>query len=334
MKNQYKKVKKNSQEITKKKRIIKTIYLILTKTKKNKLTSKRKITIQGNFNMKSLKKINIILLDFLVINIKKVLNLKENKIYDLFSLFKKRYYNTLTRKYLKKEILIMKFMTKLYINKFKFYNYLPGLKSILNRVYNKKIQLNIINLKYLHLNSDLFTEAVSIKLRTRTISLLKVLRKSFKLLKTFKPNKMFILSEKNKNSISNDINTYFGKYNVVNGDVLNLVFKNMFKNKDILYKRSNIKNILILLKYKWVTGVRLEAKGRLTKRYAAARALFKYKYRGTLKNLEHLQNVENKLQSPNLFMLRGEVRPNTQYTFVPSKRRIGAFGIKSWISNS
>ena len=321
-----------------KKKSVEIIYLILSKFErikknKNKLTTKKKIIIKGSFNLKTLIKINIILLQFLIVNVK-VLNIKETKIYDLFNLFKEKYYNAIARKYLKKEILTIRYMTKLYINKFKYYNYIPGIKSILNKIYDKKIQLNIINLKYLHMNSDLFTEAVSVKLKDRTRSFLRILRKSFKLIRTFKPNKMFILSEKNKNYVTNNINTYFGEYNVVNGNVLNSVFKKMFKNKDMFYEKSNVKEILTSLKYKWVTGVRIEAKGRLTNRYAAARALFKYKYRGTLRNLEHLKNVENKLQSPNVSMLRGEVRPNTQYTFVPSKRQIGAFGIKSWISNS
>lgn len=52
---------------------------------------------------------------------------------------------------------------------------------------------------------------------------------------------------------------------------------------------TSIKGVLRSIKYKWVTGARIEAKGRLTKRYAASRAVFKYKYRGTLRNLERLK---------------------------------------------
>lgn len=342
-----KKNKKNKKNVIKQ---IDVIDLILTtikkenKKSKKKVTAKKKIIVKGIFDMKTLRATNILLLQYLILNINNGLNTNQkNKIYGLFNLFRKKYFNAIARKHLKKEVLIIKFMSKLYLNKFKFYNYLPGLKSLLSNIYDKKIQLNIINLKYLHLNSELFSEAISIKLRKRTTSLLRVLRKSFKLVKTFKPNNMFLYSEKEKNSVVSNIKTYFGRYNVINGNVLNVVFKEMFKNKNtaassnkksIKGLNTNVKDILTSLKYKWITGVRVEAKGRLTKRYAAARALFKYKYKGTLKNLEHLKNIENKLQSPSVFMLRGEARPNTQYSFVPSKRRIGAFGIKSWISNS
>lgn len=323
------------------------VNLTLTKIKKGKkknqntVIAKKTITIKGSFNINTLKSLNIILLQYLMLNINKGLSVKQgNKIYGLFNYFKKKYFQAIARKHLKKEILIIKYLTKLYINKFKFYSYLPGLKSLLSNIYSKKIQLNIVNLKYLHLSSDLFSEAISIKLRKRTTGLLRVLRKSFKLVKTFKPNNMFLLAEKNKNYNIKDVNTFFGKYDVINGNVLNFVFKKMFGNTSNKYKNTvkglntNLKDLLISLKYKWITGIRVEAKGRLTKRYAAARALFKYKFRGTLKNLDHLRNIENKLQSPGVSILRGEARPNTQYSFMPSKRRIGAFGIKSWISNS
>lgn len=327
------------------------------KKSKDIITGKKKIKIKGVLNIKTLRTINTLLLQYLIVNANSILSVKQVssafKIYPLFNLFRTKYFNAIARKHLKKEVLIIKHLSKLYLNKFKFNSYIPGLKGLLTNIYEKKIQLNIINLKYLHLNSDLFTEAISIKLRTRTTNLLKVLRKSFKLVKTYKANNMFLFSEKEKNFVVNDIKTYFGKYNVINGNVLNVVFKEMFKNRNVVaspnrHKKpnsnvvdknakglnTNIKDTLTSLKYKWITGLRVEAKGRLTKRYAAARAVFKYKYKGTLKNLEHLKNIENKLQSPSLFLLRSDVRPNTQYSFVPSKRRIGAFGIKSWISNS
>lgn len=320
--------------------------LILTKIEKgkkkskNKVIAKKNITILGTYNIKLLKIINIILLQYLMINVNNTLDINQkNKVYGLFNLFREKYFNAIARKHIKKEVLIIKYLTKLYLNKFKYHNYLPGLKTMLSNIYDKKVQLNIVSLKYLHLNSDLFSEAISIKLRKRTTSLFRVLRKSFKLVKTFKPNSMFLLSENQKNTVINDIKTYFGKYNVINGNVLNIAFKEMFKNKNVFNKQikglnTTVKDILTSLNYKWVTGLRVEAAGRLTKRYAAARALFKYKYKGTLKNLEHLKNIENKLQSPSVSLMRGDARPNTQYSFVPSKRRIGAFGIKSWISNS
>lgn len=317
----------------------KIINLILTVKKKDnekiKVISEKTIALKGTLNTKTLRNINILLLQYLTINMNNIFTCKQiNKINSLFQYFSNKHFNSMFRKLWKKEILIIKYMTKLYINKFKSHIYLPALKSFLNNIYNKKVQLNIINQKYLHLNSDLFTEIVSIKLRDRTKSLFKIMLKSF-LVRTFKPNKRFLYSEQKKNSIIINTETYFGRYNVINGNVLNIAFRKMFKNNMSAEKlKGNIKNTLFSLKYKWITGIRLEAAGRLTRRYAAARAVFKYKYRGSLKNLEHLKNVQNKLQSPNIFLLRGDIRPNIQHSFVPSKRRIGAFGLKSWISSS
>lgn len=283
------------------------------------------------FNSDVFKDINVILMDKLVKNYK---NLKYLNLVSKFHRYKNKSKKAFSKKYLKKEILIIEYLSKLYLNKFKFHTYLPGLKNTLSKIYNKKIQLNLINLKYLQLNSDMFSEAISIKLRKRTKSLYKLLRKSFNLVKTLKPNEEYINTQKKKNSSSLAIiNTFIGKQNVLNGNIIRKVFKNMFNDLN-LDNLSTSKEVLRSIKYKWVTGARIEAKGRLTKRYAASRALFKYKYRGALRNLEYLNNVENKFKSSSVFMLRGEVRPNTQYSLIHSKRRIGAFGIKGWISNS
>jgi hypothetical protein len=41
-----------------------------------------------------------------------------------------------------------------------------------------------------------------------------------------------------------------------------------------------------------------------------------------------LNNVNYTNKSAKTVMLRNQIKPNIQYTFVNSKRRIGAFGIK------
>jgi len=72
----------------------------------------------------------------------------------------------------------------------------------------------------------------------------------------------------------------------------------------------------------------LEAAGRLTRRYTASRSVFKFRYKGNLKNIDYslktkvLQNAQSRI------MLRNQVKPSLQYSFAKSKRRIGAFGIK------
>lgn len=80
------------------------------------------------------------------------------------------------------------------------------------------------------------------------------------------------------------------------------------------------------IKYKNMGGIRLEIKGRLTKRYRADRAVFKVKWKGGLKNID---SSYKGLSSVNM---RGFVKPNVEYSIYTSKRRIGAFAVKGWIS--
>jgi hypothetical protein len=80
--------------------------------------------------------------------------------------------------------------------------------------------------------------------------------------------------------------------------------------------------VLKTLKHLKLAGVRIEAKGRLTKRFTASRSVFKMKYKGGLKN------VDSSLKKISAVMLRGIVKSNVQYSFLSSKNRIGAYGVK------
>jgi hypothetical protein len=95
------------------------------------------------------------------------------------------------------------------------------------------------------------------------------------------------------------------------------------------------KNVKVLnqIRYKWVTGVRLEAAGRLTRRYTASRSVFKFRYKGNLKNIDYSLKTDVTKKNISTIMLRNQVQPNLQYSFAKSKRRIGAFGIKGWINS-
>ena len=325
---------------------------------------------KGNFSA-SFEATNIMLLQLLVVTMKKALNnIKspmslEKFIYFLFKYFKAAYYESFVQKYLKKEVLALNHLYMLTINKFKFEKFLPGLKLLIGKLYNKKVELNLVNLKYLHLNSDIFAESVAIKLRNKKNSLLKVLRRSLKLVKIPKKlnnnNGMDTANTSNKSSLEDK--------KVIFKDVLNVFLEKMYprfvslvtSNKSNINKTTDTDNSLNLmpvpqnmkltswgakklsvlnsLKYKWITGARLEAKGRLTKRFTASRSQFKFRYKGNLKIMEPatqnaLNNVNYTNKSPKTVMLRNQIKPNIQYTFVNSKRRIGAFGIKGWISSN
>ena len=100
-------------------------------------------------------------------------------------------------------------------------------------------------------------------------------------------------------------------------------------------KKGSVKNcsiylkdyVLMYLKHIKVRGIRVEAKGRLTRRFTASRSIFKMKWKGGLKN------VDSSFKGLSTIMLRGYVKSNAQYTFISSKNRNGAFGVKGWVSN-
>jgi hypothetical protein len=70
----------------------------------------------------------------------------------------------------------------------------------------------------------------------------------------------------------------------------------------------------------------LEAKGRLSKRNRADRALLKVRWKGGLKNID---SSYRRLSSMNF---RGHVKSNLEYSIYASKRTIGAFAVKGWVS--
>jgi hypothetical protein len=72
-------------------------------------------------------------------------------------------------------------------------------------------------------------------------------------------------------------------------------------------------------------GIRLEVKGRLTKRYRADRSKYFVKWKGGLKN------INSSFQGLSSVLFRGNTKSNTSYSLSTGKRRIGAFAVKGWI---
>ena len=126
------------------------------------------------------------------------------------------------------------------------------------------------------------------------------------------------IENKYKNLNLSIILTEYGIDNILNGLYNNNIFdKNYKKLYDIIFN---------LIKYKNMSGIRLEVKGRLTRRYRADRAIYKVKWKGGLKNID---SSYKGLSSVNL---RGYSNSNVDYSLRTSKRRIGAFAVKGWIS--
>ena len=212
--------------------------------------------------------------------------------------YENKFYNKYIKKVYSKELLYLYYIKMLSLNTVKFKNwFLIGLKKVISKLYNKKVEFNFVNLKTIYLNSDIFSNAIAIKLKNRKNSLLPVLKKALTLV--------------NIPSINN----------VLSYD------NNYVNNNDEQNKLGTIKNILNTVKYKSVFGVRFEVAGRLSRRLTASRSVFKLRYKGSLKNIDSV--YKNKP----IAILRGNLKSNIQYTNVNTKTRNGAFGLKGWVSS-
>ena len=201
-------------------------------------------------------------------------------------------YRRLIKRCIRKLIIYIYYKQLFYINKSKFnFIYLQFLKKHLEKLYNKNVEFNIVNLKRFYLNSDIMTESIVVKFTKNRRKIFKLLKKLKKKIKTHK-------------------------------------FSFLIKPKASYIKEFNNKNLLKNLKYKHVSGFRLEARGRLTKRYTASRSVSKLRYKGTL------MNIDSSYKGISSVLLKGNLKSNLQATKLKSKTRIGSFGIKGWISGN
>jgi hypothetical protein len=314
----------------------------------------QKIILLKKENRDYLRELNLIFqLKKYYKNIINILKACENNT-ALFKYYEKIYYEAKYKIILEKEIKrIVYYKLLLNLNKSKFEDkFLLKLKLLISKIFNKEVEFNIVNLKTMMLDSNILTQAIALKIKNRNNKLLRVLTRSLDMIML----PLRILSREKYSRINvNDLE--FNKYK--NAKLLNLVYLekldnilnnfNATKDKDnlnqILFlfnnfnffltpnnnifkenKRTLLNIILKTIKNKKIAGIRLEAKGRLTRRLTASRSVFKIKWKGTLKNLD---SSYRELSS---VMLRGHIRSNLQYSIVSSKTRNGAFGLKGWIS--
>jgi hypothetical protein len=178
--------------------------------------------------------------------------------------------------------------------------FLPKLSNILNKILGKKIEYNIINLKSVAYHTDLFTNALALKLRKRRIN---YINSMFSILnRAYLPN---INTIKERSIIKGDkkMDLFQGKFkdlkiisnmNASNIPALQeLEAPSLSKLLDGAYSsdvniggtvtsftqaNENIHNTIYnSIGYKNMGGIRLEVKGRLTKRYRADRSVYSLK---------------------------------------------------------
>lgn len=288
-------------------------YNYLFKLKNRFIKNFMKKKIKENY-IKTLKSMYIKGLDSLVkINKNKYLlvkglnvvnkNIKINTIRSLsyYTIF---FYKKLLNLTMKKLRLYFLYKQLIYLNKSKLnYTYLRLLKKHLEFLYNKNVEFNLVNLKRFYLNSDILSESVKLKL-------------------TRNKRKMRVMLKKMKNKISIHKKELFLDYKVSGNKVSENKLKQINNAKFLKYI------ILNDLKYKHITGFRLQAAGRLSRRYTASRSLSKIQYKGNLLNLgSSYKNISS-------VILKGNLKSNIQYTKLKSKTRIGSFGIKGWVSGN
>jgi hypothetical protein len=193
------------------------------------------------------------------------------------------------------------------------------LLELVEEIYGKKVEFNIVKLKKLHLNSDIYTQTVALKLKNRNNNLKKVLQSSLnkaQISTFFREAAKHYDFDRNDlliNIIRNDkVTSMFGlatafsqgnmKQDNVN-DPLSTLLLDMFTNAEdskvisrkaksgvaITPVQSNKlvaamprttslqKYIFESLKHLSMRGIRIEVKGRATRRLTAARSIFKMK---------------------------------------------------------
>lgn len=282
-------------------------YLLYTSEQKSNIAkriireSKLKIL---HFLRKSVKKETTLLN---VIKINELMNKSNRKVNYGSAIDLCKYVRRFYKKYTTKSYIYIKtffyYKQLIFINRIKYsYTYLKHLKNILEKLYNKNVEFNLINIKRFYLNSDILSESITIKL---TKNRRKMLRYMKNIKKKVKVNKKRILLIKPVREIKGSIN---------------------IDEKSFADKRKNL--VFSALKYKDVTGFRLEARGRLTRRYTASRSVTKVRYKG------NLLNIDSSHRGLSTILLKGNLRSNLQYTKLKSKTRIGSFGIKGWVSGN
>lgn len=269
----------------------------------------------------------------------------------------------------KKELtLIRKYKFRLNLNKYKFEDkLLYGLSNIIRKLYNKEIEFNIVNLKNIVFNTDLFTEISTLKIKKRNAKVVRIMN-----IMLNKANLPYLNRIQETGRLDNNVSLKLveNKYKTLNiRNILGTKFKAQALDKLLnkIYIKAQALNDKLLpqpalarsknilrgsihqpgslrgaealsfgsaglydmvfnsIKYKNMAGIRMEVKGRLTKRYRADRSVYKLRWKGGLKN------IDSSFKGLSVRKNRGHINPNVGYSIFSSKRRVGAFAVKGWM---
>lgn len=263
--------------------------------------------------------------------------------------------------------LLRKYKFKLNLNKYKFEEkFLYRLSNIISKIYNKKIEFNIVNLKNIVFNTDLFTEISTKKIQKRNTRVTKI---------------MHIMLNKAKLPRVNTIQERGRIIKSVNFDLLENKYRTL-NLKDILSGELNLDELLNKIytspfffnKQKSLVpqgAAKLSPAGTSVKGslapYSGKASSFLPKVQDKLYNLVFnsikyknlngirmevkgrltpryradrsvyklrwkggLKDIASSYQGLPVRKLRGHLTPNVSYSVFASKRRVGAFAVKGW----
>lgn len=249
--------------------------------------------------------------------------------------------NTLYKKIIKaflykNLILLRKYKLRLNLNKYKFEEkLLYKLKNFIVKFYNKKVEFNIVNIKSVVYHVDFFTKILTTKLSKKKIKISVAMDTILNQAVLPKVNRIIERSLKKK-----DLNFIENKYKYLNisfvlnnsNSNLSQILNNLYYNIIIDYNNLNKKFFKIYeiifnsINYKNMCGIRIETKGRLTKRYRADRAVYRVRLKGGLRN------IDSSFRGLSSVNMRGYLNSNVDYSIFTSTRRVGAFAVKGWVS--
>ena len=243
-------------------------------------------------------------------------------------------------------VVIRRYRLRLSLNKYKFEEvFLYRLSKLISKYYGKKVEFNIVNLKSIAFNGDIFTEILTKKLKRGRNSPIRVMNsllskvilpKSNTIIERGRIEKTLDLELKDNKYKNPNVSSILHKNNSFNYSLNKLLYNVYYASTDKKESKLTVLQapdqyyirdiILNNVKYKSMGGARLRVKGRLTRRYRADRAVYKLKWKGGLKN------IDSAFKGLSTVQYLGYQDSNVTKSLSVSKRRIGSFGVKAWFS--
>lgn len=254
----------------------------------------------------------------------------------------KKIWSTLIKSQSKKYLVLLRkynFLHSLDLFKFNQFGFLSQLTNLLEKIIEKKLEYNIINLKSISYNADLFTDILALSVKKDRN---KPLSKMYAIFHRAYLPSVNRIQERTRSFRSDKIDRFRDNYRDlkvtthIDRHGLSKLLTNLYyytkKNKknQINLNTKSISNkihhtIFNSIHYKHISGIRLMVTGRLTKRYRAERSVKTLTWKGGLKN------IDSSFRGLGSVSFRGNSNSNISYSWSKSKRRVGSFAVKGWI---